>query len=335
MLTLRKWFVGTALCLVLALLPGERAAQRESLSALPVVPLAGTRAPRARIAVGVAGTLPKSPAIAMTYRIQYPQVDKEYVHALAAKLGLPSRAKDGTRTALVREGSRALEVYANTGAFWYKDASLLWAGAHPDPRLDVESGTKLVDALLQEWGLLGRGMLFEGTGHSEVTTYDVASGQSETHPTDLHVNYRLSIGGTPVEGPGGRVKVYLGDGYRVIGIYWAGFEVAPHKAYPILSAEEALSRLKEVGIATSVRSPLRATVTDVSLVYYAGPGLEAQEYLEPVYRLRGVVEGEEERRSFREYVPALSTRHRKVLPVLPETLGDVQDLDPRRKDETE
>ena len=330
-----KWFIGSILCLLLALLPGEHAISGDVLPALPVAPLPQMRATRARISIDLAGPLPRSPDMAMTYRIQYPSVDKGYVLDLAAKLGLHGKAESRSESALVRDGSRALEVYAKTGAFWYKDTDVLWADAHPGSLPDAASGTKLANALMERWGLLPEGMLFESIGHSEITIYDVATGQSETHKTDLHVNYGLSIGGIPVEGPGGKAKVYLGDGYRVIGMYWAGFQAISHKAYPIISADQAMAKLNEIGIATAVRGPIRASVSDVSLVYFAGSGLVQQDYLEPVYRFRGIIEGQEESRPFKEYVPAMVEKYRKVRSVLEDTVGNLPELDLREEDAKE
>lgn len=276
------------------------------------------KAPRAQLDLTLSGQLPPSPESAMVYQVVYPQVDEGYVARLAAAFGLdPASSRQGETVVLAR-GAQSLEVYPQTGAFWYKDAERLW---QPDGRAPAEeAGIALAEAFLAARGLLPGDALFEGTGHSQLTVYDAATGSSTVRDTDLHVNYRLCINGAPVEGPGGKIKVYLGEGNRVVGLYWAAFEIAPARAQPIISPQQALEHLRQDGIATTVKDPRSATVSQVSLAYLAGPGNEAQEFLEPVYRVSGVVAGEAEEERFVQYVPALVGQYRSPIrePAAPE-----------------
>ena len=308
----KRWLIGLALCLLLA--ASATASAPPALPTLSVTPLTQAKAPNIPVEIALQGSLPRYPERLMAYQIIYPRVDGRYVSDLAARLGmagpLAGPPASGGLTLMALDGHHALEVYPETGAFWYKDTQSLWSGDKPGSPLDEASGAALASGRLRGWGLLPGGLLFEGMGHSQLTTYDVTTGQGETYVTDLHVTYRLWVGGLPVDGPGGKVKVYLGEGYNVIGIYWAGFQVKPLRAYPIIPPQSALEMLEAQGIATTLKNPRQATVTQVGLVYYAGPGNQAQAHLEPVYRFGGTIQGEGESRGFVQYVPAVPARYR-------------------------
>jgi hypothetical protein len=282
---------------------------------LTVAPLAQTKGPRAQVELSLETSLPVAPPRLMTYRVNYPTIDQAYLNHLAHKLGVESPMGHSDNSIMGSMGELGLEVYVETGAFWYRDGARLWSEDAPKAPLDPAQGQRLAQALLDSWELLPTGAAYEGVGWSERTIYDAASGASATERMDLHINYRMTVGGKPVVGPGGKIKVYLGDGYRVAGLYWAGFKAQEHRALPILPAETALHLLADEGIATTVKGARSASVTQVDLVYYAGPGTVAQAYLEPIYRFRGSVAGPEETRGFTQYVPALQPSYRRESPI--------------------
>ncbi len=312
-----RWLAGIILCgaiLSLASASSPGVDRKGELLPLPAVRLAQVKGDWSKVKVVLQASLPSSPREMMVYRVVYPRADGDYVNKLSRAFVLDSRVEQGPDSLMVRSEPRALEVYPATGAFWFKDTSALWSGKKPSSLPSETAGVEIAERFLRNYDLLPKGMAFESTGHSTLKVYDVASGQTAAYDTDLHVNFRLSVVGIPVAGPGGKIKVYLGEGSRLIGLYWAGFDVQPHKPYPLISAAKAVSLLEEHGVVTTVKQPRKVTISEVSLVYYAQPGLEVQEYLEPVYRFRGEVEGEEGSEPYLQYVPAIEGKYLKPLP---------------------
>ena len=306
-----RWLAGIILCGALLSLAASSASM---LPPLPAVQLAQIKGDWAKVKIELQAPLPTNPQEMMVYRLVYPQADEDYAKKLSRAFGLSGQAESGAQTLMVSAGPRALEIYPATGAFWFKDASVLWSGKRPASLPAEQDGTEIAERFLRQNDLLPKGMAFESTGHSNLKVYDVATGQSTSYDTDLHVNFRLTVDGIPVAGAGGKIKVYLGEGSRLIGLYWAGFAVHPFKPYPLISAAKAVALLEEYGIVSTVKQPQQVVVSEVSLVYYAEPGLEAQEYLQPVYRLRGVVQGEEGSEPYLQYVPAIEGKYQKPLP---------------------
>lgn len=310
----RVLIIATICVLLSGALLGCGSGQGTALALLPAPPLSQVKGYVAQAPIHVQTTLPKAPQTLMVYRISYPEVNDEYVSRLRRALALEGQAEAGADSIMVRDGAVALEVYRATGAFWYKDTTRLWSGKRPAALPDAAAGASLATALLARVGLLPENMIFAGTGHSNVTIYDTATGQQTSYDTDLHVNFRLMVQEMPVEGPGAKIKAYLGDNGELIGLYWATFGIQPYRPYPIISAERAVESLQESGVISTLKQVRRVNLTEVSLVYYAGPGLERQEYLEPVYRMAGTVEGEEGVAEYVQYVPAIEGRYLKPSP---------------------
>jgi len=306
--------IATICVLLSGALLGCASVRGATLDPLPAPPLSQVKGYMAQAPIQVQTTLPKAPQTLMVYRVSYPEVNDAYVSRLSGALALEGRAEGGPDSIMVRDETLVLEVYRATGAFWYKDTAQLWSGKKPAALPDAAAGVSAATALLAQAGLLPENMIFASTGHSNVTIYDTTTGQQTSYDTDLHVNFRLMVQEMPVEGPGGKIKAYLGDEGRLIGLYWATFGLSPYRAYPIISAERAVALLAESGVVSTVKQVRRVNLTEVSLVYYAGPGLERQEYLEPVYRMAGTVEGDEGVAEYVQYVPAIEGRYLRPSP---------------------
>lgn len=306
-----RWLRTMFGCLFCALLLCSSMALPEAPPVLTATPLAQVKGEWSRVPVELRAELPKAPATLMIYRILYPKANQDYVNTLARAFALGDGAASNGRTWMASLGKRALEVYPATGAFWFKDDAQLWSGQRPDALPTAEEAQAIAEQFLREKKLLLPNLAFENTGYSNLTIYDVATASQTHYNTDIHINFRLTVGGAPVEGAGGKVKAYLGEGGELIGLYWAGFETQPYKLYPLLSPQEAVAALQEQGIVSTLKSPRQVSISEVRLAYFAGPGIEAQEFLQPVYVLSGTVENESESAPFSQYTPAIQSQFLK------------------------
>ena len=292
-----------------------------SLPVLPATPLAQVKGEWNQVPVELRAEWPKPPATMMVYRIIYPQVNQGYAQILARAFALGDKAESNGRSWMASAGRRALEIYTETGAFWFKDAAQLWSGQRPATLPTERDAQVIAERLLREKRLLLPDLVFESIGQSSLTIYDVATASQTQYNTDIHVNFRLMVGGAPVEGAGGKVKAYLGAGGQLIGLYWAGFDVLPFKLYPLIAPQAAIAILQEQGIVSTLKSPRRVTVSEIRLAYFVGPGTEAQEFLQPVYVLSGTVENEAESAPYSQYVPAIKEQYLKASPAPTQSLS--------------
>jgi alpha-galactosidase len=112
---------------------------------------------------------------------------------------------------------------------------------------------------------------------------------------NVHVNFALSYDNIRLWGPGAKVRVYLGKEGEIIGFLGNFLEVKPFKMVHILTPEQAIENLRDVGYGESMPKNMvsKAVIKSIELVYSVpSPGAEVT-YLVPVYDIKGTLTGED------------------------------------------
>lgn len=113
---------------------------------------------------------------------------------------------------------------------------------------------------------------------------DTETGEREKYPLWVAVKFEREVDGMPVAGPGGEIDVSLGENGEIIYFskVWRKLEYVSETE--IISADEALEKLKRGEIIRKPMSPLsEVEVVGVKLGYYAGPPGEEQEFYRPTW----------------------------------------------------
>jgi len=126
----------------------------------------------------------------------------------------------------------------------------------------------------------------------------------ETSPVALHVNYRFSLDGLPVLGPGAKIQVTYGDRGKVVEFYKFWRLPKAERELDLLPPEAALELLRRDPAFADLREgEARVVFHRARLAHYALPPRESQGCLIPVYAFDGTVSTAQlERYDFVRYV---------------------------------
>ncbi len=151
---------------------------------------------------------------------------------------------------------------------------------------------RTADEFLARMGLDGSARA-NGVSVVEVGTSHSAKNDPEFRTTALQVNYRFSLEGLPVFGPGAKAQVTVGAKGRVGMAYRFWREPKIVDALPTVNPEEAMERLRGHAMFSELDSrSARVTIESVDFGYFAMPPMDVQGHLLPVYVFRGVISTE-------------------------------------------
>jgi len=251
------------------------------------------------------------------YTVTIPQITDSYVYDLASRFGMSGDVGSDNRGHLwLVDGTRHLMVSEATGGFRYADKSRLHVyPGYPPPLPDEPT------AIQNAMDFLGQSGLLTGDSYQSMVKMDCEeekekeTGNMLDH-TDLHYQVifnRVLVEeenvGFVVEGPGSRMKVYVGEYGDPIGAYHVWRDVDPAGTVEIMSAEEAIQKLNDEGAAATIEGIPYAgkiRINDISLAYYAMDRDTIQQHLEPVYVLECDFEKDGEVNSDKIYIRASS-----------------------------
>jgi hypothetical protein len=269
---------------------GAAAGTLEPLAAAATVPHSTAVPPVVAPAALQPGRMP-------VFRLRGPQVDRARGREIFGRaLGGTPQEQDLPDVISFRSGNRVLEVQKRSGHIFMADLDSLW-----NPRVrgnvpDAEQARQVADRFVRENRLLPSQ---EGRARAVFSHYSETAGGEDTPGAanrvvlDRQVNYRMEVvvrdpGGQeraiPVYGGGGKLKVAVGGGGRVLGFSggWRDIEGVQAEE-PVLPQEEAEARFRRGFGSTQVQN-VRAR-----LAYYAAPGFQEQSVLAPVWVVSGEV----------------------------------------------
>lgn len=199
----------------------------------------------------------------------------------------------------VMEDSREVWIY-KSGTIKYFDNSKMWNdGYMPQELPPTTSCVAIAEQFLENLEAQG---LVSGSLHisfvetaNDTTVYALKNGTKTTLLNNIHVNFAISYDDVPLWGPGAKVRVYIGKEGEIIGFIGNFWEVEPAEKVQILTPEQAVEKLRELGYGISMSKDMvsKATVKSIELVYLA-PSPEAETtQITPVYVIKGDLVGKD------------------------------------------
>lgn len=254
-------------------------------------------------------TLPKVPKKLMVYKCVEPNVTLEYASLLAKQFGMNGQPEKVFDEFVLTDGNYHLEVNTKSGRIAYTDASRWMVGNDVDkpPNLPSDEETiKIARNYLSEKGLMPADAILRDVTHPRVVAMDKVGNIIGIGFEDVKVTFTRKINGLPVVGAGSKLDVEVGGNGDIINVYKVWRDYRPYKEYPIITPEQALEKLKEIGIFTGIKSVDKVVINKVYLAYYTKSASEKQTYLQPVYVFEGYAKGENRTEEFKQYIPAIS-----------------------------
>jgi hypothetical protein len=254
-------------------------------------------------------------------QLKLPVVNDKSILRLAAQLGMESKtgtlATSPDRIAYTA-GFMELTVFRASGGFRYLDRSR-WQvddGESNVRMTDADAG-KRASALAAKMKLApAKEFRFAKAARLHVAAADLKAKQSYDRVIDVGVALQRMIGKVPVDGPGGRVVVYLDARGDVTGIekIWRERAKVFRKGAAFRSLDELIAEMS-----THYRTKDGVIeVQEIRTAYFEEGWRSQQKYLQPAYIVRGIAMSPNERlRKKVVYVaPALSNTPGRITPPL-------------------
>jgi hypothetical protein len=226
-------------------------------------------------------SVPEMPEQADTYRIVYPTVTESFVIETARKFGVTGTVTEGTDgfSVVDEQTGSTLEVFTS-GAIWY----------NPEPYREIHFSENA--ALPSEKEAVGIAVQFleeRDLLPSENKQYAKAGtgGTIQGKPGHILVSFRYTIGEHPVEGPGFRFLVRVGNNGEPGEVFIYCPEVERRKSVLLLPVEKAFGELQKGNGSWTTYNEKTIILEEVELRYYLQPVNETQEYVLPVYVFQG------------------------------------------------
>lgn len=210
------------------------------------------------------------------YKISYETAENR-AQELAAIFGVKGEVQRTDGMELVTDGARSLAHYPQTGAFWYYDTEKIDAPAGAKDLPDEKTARKLAIEFLREHDWLPEHFDLDAVAVAQTET--VQNGEKLTQDSHVCVSFRPHFDKIEGYGPGGKIKVFLGQEGRVIGVVRAVGSAHVHAKYPIVPADEVRKRLER-----RLGQPLgKLKLTQAKTVYHAESMVVASPYMQPAY----------------------------------------------------
>ena len=233
---------------------------------------------------------PKVPARIAMAQTPRPDWSAARLARLQAAFSMKASLEEAGPFYLARDRRSVLEVFQASD-------SVRWSLLEPD--LEGRRGEfaapseaqamRTADAFLAAAGLDG-GARSSGVSTVEMGTSRGAKAEPEFRTTALQVNYRYSLEGLPVFGPGAKAQVTVGAKGRVGMAYRFWREPKMVDALPTVEPGEAMQRLNSHAMFAELSErTARVTIESVDFGYFAMPPMDVQGHLLPVYLFRGVI----------------------------------------------
>lgn len=232
------------------------------------------------------------------YRLQKAAVDKGRSGEMFRKnMGAAGAMQETPNAVVHRSGQKVLEVDKRSGHVFMGDMEKLWnpkaAGANVP---DHARARAVADRFMEENGLNPKGdgnanMVF--SHFSETMSGEDAPGQVVKKLLDQQVNYAVKVKARvagkdqefPVVGGGGKAKVFVGEGEKVVGFSGGWRQTA--------GVEKMERIMGETAAVNEVKGRLKGTElknVKAELAYYSAPAFEEQTVLAPVWVVNGEIQ---------------------------------------------
>ncbi len=143
-------------------------------------------------------------------------------------------------------------------------------------------------SILQENGGIPEGAILSYVKTVYLNEYNTETQQvTNRSPLLTQVIYRREINGMPVEGPGGKIDLSLGENGKNLGLLKIWRTATITGTQNIISASSAVEKLQNGELLDLPQDPVNLTVNDIKFGYYEKGAEVQQEYFEPIWIFYG------------------------------------------------
>ncbi|QSZ66086.1 hypothetical protein RJ40_00495 [Methanofollis aquaemaris] len=250
--------------------------------------------------------LPKYPEKVMVYRTVDTNASKDDALKMAEKFGMSGPLEEGVLSYSIKGDPYTFKVEKEGGCLsytWYGRWNNVDPRDRPENLPTDEEARKIAETFLTSHDLMPEGAIYKSVRHSQGHFLDAEKNTSIVSSEDMQVSFTGTLNNLPVFG--NWMYVTVGGEGDIIRIFKRWREAEPYREFEILSPEDAIEELKQIGIVTAVSSPQKATINEIKIGYYASPPRDEQPYLKPAYFFGGTAEGEKGTGTFFQYIPAV------------------------------
>jgi hypothetical protein len=217
------------------------------------------------------------------------EVDERAVRSIAERFRFHGDTKSGTwrqdPTAVTyAEGSLELSLYRESGGWRYRDTAR-WQVDDGRSNIDLadSAAIEIAEKHLEQLGLARREeRVVLGVNRLHVGVAEQATGYSEERIIDVCVTFQRVVDGLPVEGPGGKILLYLDGAGAITAVDRLWREIRDvHR--PVEHLRPPADALADVEKAWGEHGTGRVEVDAVRLGYFEYGWDAAQRYLQPMY----------------------------------------------------
>lgn len=240
----------------------------------------------------VQATVPNHEQKVRVYRPVRPNLSSERLQQIARSVGMQGQPSPRGGVLALDQGSKLLRIDPNTGAMLYEDAARVGArGARNLPNAG-QAGSR-GDQFVRNNNLLPQAASRRNVEVVSLVRQNQQGGETATEPHEVHVNYEFKLRGKPVEGPGAKATVVLGENGDVIGFYKSWREVEEGREVTTRTGQAALAELRRKGMWSLHRQAggrvRQVRITRARAAFWAEAVGRQQTEIEPVYIFEGTV----------------------------------------------
>jgi len=265
--------------------------------------------------------LPGSPPPIFTLRT--PRVNESALLNLAHTFKLKGREEAGSisrdaSTFTYAEGAFDLTFHRASGAFRFKDRNRWQIDHRANVELSDEDAVKLARTYLSRYQLLPEDWKVLRVSRLHVATAGPDRKMQDHRVIDVAVCLQPVVHGLPVDGPGGKVTVYLDHEGRMTCLDHISRRIGPvyRKVTRLHSPEHAVDEARRTWAERGVRE---VDVREVRLCYFEMGWNDVQRYLQPAYIVFATLVGVDQRIKMGDiYVTHAAVNHAgRIVPLAP------------------
>ena len=214
-----------------------------------------------------------------------------------------------TKSTLVyRNDQERLELYHASSSVWWTD--LAWENEDLHQIAEIPGEQHCLNAaeeVISSMGLGSELLSFESLDFETVQIFNPEKKEFKKAVAAINVNYRYTIDGLPVFGPGAKVKVTLDEDLKPVEWFQFWLEIELIEKREFIGKDAALELVQRSTMIRQIRVIKKEyELFSPKLGYYASPPRSGQRFLYPVYRICGqVLDSKKIDQPILEYVPAV------------------------------
>ncbi|MCX7599686.1 MAG: hypothetical protein N2512_12590 [Armatimonadetes bacterium] len=240
----------------------------------------------------VQATVPNHEQKVRVYKPVRPNLSPDRLQQIARSFGMQGQPSSRAGLLALDQGSKLLRIDPNTGAMLYEDTAQVGARGSRNLPNTGQAGSR-ADQFVRNNDLLPQAASRRNVEVVSLVRQDRQNGPTTTEPHEVHVNYEFKLRGKPVEGPGSKATVVLGENGEVIGFYKAWREVEESREVTTRTGGQALAELRRKGMWSMHRQGggrvKEVRITKARAAFWAEAIGRQQTEIEPVYIFEGTV----------------------------------------------